>query len=267
MARTWSKTAAQLRDVAISRTAAALAFTTLLGLVPLVTVVVAVVAQFPIFSTWVAALETFLLRHMLPVSASTVVHEYVVGFADRAANLSGLSLLIILITAIMLFATIESEINAIFRVSRGRAWMRRLPLYVVGITLGPILVGASIWTSSWLAAQSRVVLSEPELFRNWVVAPVPFLLTAIAFTLTYKLVPARTVRWLAALSGGVAASIVFELMTRAFAWYLSLVPSYELIYGALAALPVFLLWLYLCWVIVLAGAVLAAMLTGGGGNP
>jgi membrane protein len=260
MARSWRTASAQLRDVAISKTAAALAFTTLLGLVPLVTVVVAIVAQFPVFTTWVTALETFLLRHMLPVSASTVVHEYVVGFADRAANLSGVSLAIIAITAIMLFATIEGEINTIFGVPRGRKWSRRLPLYLLAVTLGPILVGASIWTSSWLAAQSRVVLSQPELFRHWFVAPVPFLLTAIAFTLTYKLVPARFVRWLAAMTGGVAASVLFEAMKRAFAWYLAAVPSYELIYGALAALPVFLLWVYLCWVIVLAGAAFTAVL-------
>ena len=264
MSRFWRNTTDQLRDVAISRTAAALSFTTLLGLVPLVTVVVAIVAQFPIFGTWVAALETFLLRHMLPASASAAVQTYVVGFADRAASLRGLSIALTLLTAILLFATIEGEINTIFRVTRGRSWLRRIPLYVLGITLGPLLLGASIWMSTWLAAQSRAVLEEPTLFRHWVVAPVPFLLTAIAFTLTYKLVPARLVRWTPAIVAGVVASIVFELMKRGFSWYIDAVATYEIIYGALAALPVFLLWLYLCWVIVLAGAALAAVLDGWG---
>jgi membrane protein len=264
MSRFWRNTTDQLRDVAISRTAAALSFTTLLGLVPLVTVVVAVVAQFPIFGTWVAALETFLLRHMLPVSASAAVQTYVIGFADRAASLRGLSIALTLLTAILLFATIEGEINTIFRVTRGRSWLRRIPLYVLGITLGPLLLGASVWMSSWLAAQSRAVLDEPTLFQHWVVAPVPFLLTAIAFTLTYKLVPARLVRWAPAVVGGVIASIVFELMKRGFSWYIDVVSTYEVIYGALAALPVFLLWVYLCWVVVLAGAALVAVLDGWG---
>jgi membrane protein len=264
MGRFWRNTSNQLRDVAISRTAAALAFTTLLGLVPLVTVVVAIVAQFPIFTTWVAALETFLLRHMLPESASAAVHTYVVGFADRAAALRGLSIAFIAITSIFMFATIEGEINTIFRVQKGRSWARRLPLYLVGMTLGPLLLGGSVWLSGWLAAQSRVVLDQPTLFRHWVVAPLPFLLTATAFTLTYKLVPARIVRWAPAVAGGVMASVVFELMKRAFAWYIEAVPTYELIYGALAALPVFLLWLYLCWVVVLGGAALVAVLDSWG---
>ncbi len=260
----WQNATAQLREVAISKTAAALAFTTLLGLVPLATVAIAIVAQFPIFTTWMAALETFLLRHMLPVSASAVVHEYVVGFADRAASLSTVSVLIIAITALMLIATVESELNAIFRVTRGRPLHRRLPLYLFGITVGPILVGASIWLSTEIAAESRVMLNRPTLFHGWIVAPIPFLLTTVAFTLTYKLVPARLVRWLPALVGGIAASVVFELMKRGFALYIDAVPSYELIYGALAALPVFLLWLYLCWVVVLAGAALTAALNGTG---
>ncbi len=251
-----------LRDLDLSRTAAALSFTTLVALVPLATVAVATVARFPVFETWIDALERFLLRHMLPGSASTIVHTYVLGFASRASQLRGISIAVIAFTAILLFAMIESEFNIIFRVSRGRPLLRRAPVYVVGLIAGPILVGASIWLTTWIMTESRSIIPR-ETLGHWVVAPLPILLTAVALAMMYKFVPARPVRWLPAVIGGVLASVAFEIMKHGFAWYLSAVPTYELIYGALAVLPVFLIWLHLCWTIVLAGALLTAALNGG----
>jgi membrane protein len=251
-----------LRDLDLSRTAAALSFTTLVALVPLASVAVATVAHFPIFDVWLGALEKFLLRHMLPGSASAIVHTYILGFADRAAQLRGLSLGVIAFTAILLFAMVEREINVIFRVNRARPLAHRVPVYVLGLTAGPVLVGASIWLSTWIMAQSRAIIPRETLFGQWIVAPLPVLLTAIALALMYKFVPARPVRWWPAIVGGIVASVAFEVMKHAFAWYLTNVPTYELIYGALAALPVFLVWLHLCWTIVLGGALLTAALDG-----
>ena len=252
-----------LRDLDISRTAAALSFTTLVALVPLATVAVATVARFPVFETWMDALEKFLLRHMLPGSASTIVHTYVLGFAARASQLRGISIAVIAFTAILLFAMIESEFNTIFRVTRGRSLLRRAPAYVVGLLVGPILVGASIWLTSWIIAESHAIIPRETSLGHLIVAPLPILLTALAFAMMYKFVPAKPVRWLPAALGGVIASIAFEAMKHGFAWYLTVVPTYELVYGALAALPVFLVWLHLCWTIVLAGALLTAALNGG----
>ena len=112
-------------------------------------------------------------------------------------------------------------------------------------------------------AQSRAIIPRETTLGQWIVAPLPIVLTAIALALLYKLVPYRPVRWAPAIVGGVLASIAFEVMKHGFAWYLTQVPTYELIYGALAALPVFLSWLHLCWTIVLAGALLTAALNGG----
>ncbi len=251
-----------LRDLGLSRTAAALSFTTLVALVPLVSVAVAIVAHFPIFNVWLDALEKFLLRHMLPGSASTIVRTYVVGFADRASQLRGVSLVVIALTATLLFAMIEREINVIFRVGKPRSLVRRVPVYLLGLTVGPVLVGASIWLSTWIMAQSREIIPRTTTIGDFIVAPVPVMLTAAALALVYKLVPAKPVRWPPAVIGGIVASVAFELMKHGFAWYLTHVPTYELIYGALAVLPVFLIWLHLCWTIVLAGALLAAALDG-----
>ena len=251
-----------VRDLDLSRTSAALSFTTLVALVPLASVAVATVAHFPVFDVWLGALEKFLLRHMLPGSASAIVHTYIVGFADRASQLRGVSLLVIALTAILLFAMVEREINVIFRVARRRPLARRVPIYLLGLTVGPVLVGASIWLSTWIMAQSRAIIPRTTTFGDFIVAPLPVVLTAAALALVYKLVPAKPVRWVPALIGGVIASIAFEIMKHGFAWYVTHVPTYELIYGALAVLPVFLIWMYLCWTIVLAGALLTAALDG-----
>ncbi len=251
-----------LRDLDLSRTAAALSFTTLVALVPLATVAVATVAHFPIFDVWLGALEKFLLRHLLPGSATAIVHTYIFGFANRASQLRGLSIAVIALTAILLFAMVEREINVIFRVTRTRPLRRRVPIYVFGLTAGPVLIGASIWLSTWIITQSHAFIPRKATLGQWIVAPLPIVLTAIALALMYKLVPYKRVRWVPAIFGGIMASIAFEIMKHSFAWYLAQVPTYELIYGALAALPVFLIWLYLCWTIVLSGALLTAALDG-----
>ena len=249
-----------VRDLGLSRTSAALSFTTLVALVPLASVAVATVAHFPIFNLWLDALEKFMLRHLLPGSASAIVRTYIVGFANRASQLRGVSLLVIALTAVLLFAMIEREINVIFRVSKRRPLAHRVPIYLLGLTVGPVLVGASIWLSTWIMSQSRAIIPRTATIGDFIVAPLPVVLTAAALALVYKLVPARPVRWAPAIVGGVTASIAFEVMKHGFAWYLTNVPTYALIYGALAVLPVFLIWLHLCWTIVLAGALLAAAL-------
>ncbi len=253
-----------LRDLELARTASALSFTTLLALVPLASVTFAAVSRFPIFSTWLDALEKFLLRHMVPGSAEALVHTYVLGFAERAAQLRGLSLAFIALTAVLLLAMIEREINVIFGVKKGRTLARRVPIYLAGLTVGPILIGASIWLSTRLMAESSGLIPREASIGEIIIAPLPLALTAVAFASMYKLVPARPVRGWAAAVGGVAGAIAFEVMKHGFAWYLQHVPTYEFVYGALAALPVFLVWLHLCWMIVLAGAVLTAALDGTG---
>ncbi|MFO1283968.1 MAG: YihY family inner membrane protein [Burkholderiales bacterium] len=249
----------RLTGVGLTGTAASLAFMTLLGIVPLATVAFAVVAQFPVFQDWLSALEVWLARVLLPgVAGGGVVRNAITGFAEQAARLTGVTIAFVAVTAALLVATIEREINLIFGVRRARPLGRRLVVYALGVTLGPILVGASVSITSWLVARSLAAVPLRESLADWIGKPVPWLLSAVALTLVYKLAPACPVRWRHAATGGVLAALAFEVAKEGFAWYIIQVPTYRQIYGALAVLPLFMLWLYLCWMIVLVGAAIVS---------
>jgi membrane protein len=256
-----SRVAARTRNVGLARAAGSLAFTTLLGLVPLATVALTFVARFPAFQRWLDALESYLLIYMLPESANAVVHTHIREFTEKAASLTGISIAFIVITATLLIATAEREINAIWGIARARPLARRLVLYALGTTVGPVLVGASISASTWLITESLAAVPLHRTFAELVVRPLPFTFSMLAMTLFYALVPARHVPWRYAFIGGILAAIAFEGAKQAFAFYLTYVRTYELVYGALAALPVFLIWVYVCWLIVLTGAAITATLT------
>ena len=249
----------RMRALRLARTAGSLAFTTLLGLVPLATVAMTFAARFPMFQRWLDTLESFLLQHMLPGSADVVIQHFR-EFTAKAANLTGVSIVFICITATLVTATVEREINAIWGITRGRPLAHRLFVYALGLTAGPVLVGASISVTTWLLTQSLAAVPLRGVTSALLLKPVPFFFSTAALMLTYAFVPARPVAWRHALIGGAAAATAFEAAKFGFAWYLSKVPTYELVYGALAALPVFLIWIYLCWLIVLSGAVLTATL-------
>jgi len=253
---------AHLSDVGVTRTASSLAFTTLLGLVPLATVALVSVARFPVFQEWVGVLEAFLLKHLLPSSAYVVVHEQLTMFIDNAAGLTGISVAFLVLTAVMATATVEREINLIWGIRARRPLGRRIVVYALGITAGPALVGATI--SALTSLLSQVVAAVP--MRDILVAhglrPVPVAVITVGLAVLYAIVPARKVPWRAAFIGAFAAAVALDLAKEAFALYLATVPTYAVVYGALSALPVFLLWIYLCWIIVLAGAAVTATLCG-----
>jgi len=254
------RAATRMRAIGLARAAASLSFTTLLALVPLATVALTFVARFPVFQHWLDALEAFLLKHMLPGSAYTVVHHTLREFTDKATGLTGISIVFIAATAAMATATIEREINLIWGIRRGRPLGRRLVVYALGLTAGPVLVGASLSLTTWLLTRSLAAMPLHGVVAGLVLKPVPLLFTTAALTLLYAVVPAQQVRWRHALAGGTAAALAFEAAKHGFAFYLTQVPTYEIVYGALAALPVFLIWIYLCWLIVLAGAAITATL-------
>lgn len=253
----------RLEGISISSTAASLAFTTLLALVPLATVTFAVVARFPVFQDGLAAFEGWIVRVLLPGLGQGVVRNAIVGFAEQAAQLTGITLAFIAVTAAMLVATIEREMNLIFGVRRPRPLARRVLIYSVGVSLGPIAAGASISAATWLIGQSLHAVPMHQTLARWVGQPLPWLFAAVAFTLVYKLVPYTRVRWLDASIGGVLAAVAFEFAKAGFAWYVTTFSTYRQIYGALAVLPLFMLWLYVCWLIVLAGAGIVSALTPG----
>jgi membrane protein len=251
----------RMRDVGLMRTASSLSFTTLLAIVPIVTIALAFVAQFPIFEQWISALETFLVKNALPGYAAGVVHQYVLTFAEQATRLTRVSILIIAVTAALAIFTVDREINLIWGINRGRKWPRRIAMYLLVMTAGPVLIGASISLTTWLIGESLGAVIPRSTLGQTVFRALPFLFATTGLSLMYKAVPARPVRVVPAAIGGAAAALALEAAKYGFALYVARVSTYEVVYGALAALPVFLLWIHLCWIIVLAGAAITATLS------
>jgi len=250
----------RLNGVGWTRAAGNLAFVTLLGLVPLATVAFAFVAQFPIFQDFLKALENYLLRYSLPTTASTLVQTYVVGLATAAASLKGVWIFFVIVTAALVVDSVETEINEIWRITRKRPIMRRVIVYTIGVTAGPALVGGAILLVRWVFALSISAVSLAKSDIATVVHVVTFLLAVAGFTLLYVVAPARPVLWRHGFISGLLAAAAFEVSRAVFAWYVAHSPTYEILYGALAAVPIFMLWVFVFWMIVLAGAAVTAAL-------
>jgi membrane protein len=249
----------RLTGVEVGRTAASLAFTTLLGLVPLFTVAFAYVSRFPLFARSQDALEAFLLRFFLPGSGAVVRH-YLTEFVAKSGELKGVSTLFVVITAVLLVWQVDREINTIWGTREPRSFARRIFVYALALTAGPALIGAAIYFTNWLIQQSIAATPFGAEALSLLVQPVALFVDTAVFTLIYAFVPARTVPFRLALVGGLLAAIAFETAKHGFRFYITQVPTYQVIYGALATLPLFLIWIYLSWVIVLVGAAVTATL-------
>jgi len=195
-------------------------------------------------------------------AAGDVVREYLDQFVERSAGLTGTGTLFLVFTALILMSTIEKTLNRIWRVKRLRRPSSRLIVYWAVLTLGPLLLGASIGLTSYLAA---LPLLAPEFVRGtlqWLLLiGTPFVVAMIAFALIFMVVPNRHVRFHHALAGAAFSALAFELSKRGFVLYISNFPTYEKLYGALATIPIFLIWIYVSWVVILLGASVAAALT------
>jgi len=240
--------------------AASLAYTTLISLVPLIAIALSVLSSFPVFGVFVGALEGFLLANMVPDAARHIITEYLPQFSQNAGRLTALGVASLCITALALMLTIERELNGIWRARSRRPPLQRFLTYWAVLTLGPILVGASLSLTSYFVSVSIGLTHHIVGLDRFVVRAVPLLLTTVAFALLYWVVPSAPVRKRHALAAGLAAALCFEAAKRLFAMYVAAVPAYRLVYGAFATLPIFLLWIYLSWVVVLAGAEFAAAL-------
>jgi len=239
--------------------ASSLTFTTLLALVPLVTIVLTLLSAFPVFSGLGEQIHAFLLANMLPDKAGKVVSGYIEQFTGRAGRLTALGTAFLAVTAFLMMFTIEHAFNSIWRVSRTRPLAQRILVYWAALTLGPVLIGASLSITSYLVGASLGLTREAPLAGTAILWLAPFVLTWAAFTLLYYVVPNRAVKPRHALAGGLVAAFVFELMKRSFAFYVAQIPTYTLVYGAFAVIPIFLLWIYFSWVVIVIGALIAAL--------
>ncbi|NYT44865.1 YihY family inner membrane protein [Alcaligenaceae bacterium] len=244
----------------LMQVAASLTFTTVLAIVPLLAVVLALFTAFPLFAEFRMALEGFLTSNLMPPAVSDNVMLYLNQFAAKASGLTAIGSLFLIVTSIMLFMTIDEAFNDIWQVERQRPLRQRMLVYWAIISLGPILTGASLWATSVLARESIGRVSELPAVLSFALSFVPLVITALAFTALFVGVPNRRVLWKDALAGGVGTAVVIEIMRIGFAYYLTRFPSYTVIYGAFATLPIFLLWIYLSWLAILLGATVAAIL-------
>lgn len=250
----------RFREERVTQTAGSLTYTTLLALVPLFTVALAVSTAFPVFDEWTTALQLFILENVLPdTPAIEAVMEQINSFTRNVGRLTAIGVAGFVVTSVMLMLTVDNALNRIFRVQRRRSIAQNVFMYWAVITLGPLLVGASL-SATYMAVRHSVDALQLDLIADLLLDVVPFGITALGLILLYWLIPARRVEWSHAFVGGVLAAIAFELSKRGFAIYLQRVPTYALIYGAFATIPIFLLWLYLSWLVVLTGAILTAML-------
>ena len=240
--------------------AAGLAYTSLLALVPLITIALTVIAAFPVFGQLTQHIDSFFAHHMLPPALAKSVTGYIDQFTENAGRLTAVGVVFLGVTAVMLMMTIETAFNAIWRVRRSRPVVVRVLVYWGVLTLGPLLIGASLTATSYVVGASLGYARQIPGAAALLLRLVPLVLTAVAFTLVYLLVPNRRVEPKHAAVGGLLAAVAFGLMQHGFGFYISKVPSYTLVYGAFATVPIFLLWIYLSWVVTLLGAVVTASL-------
>ena len=246
----------------IPQVAGSLTFTTMLALVPLATVAFALFTAFPIFSSFQMSLQIFLADHLMPAQLNSQIFDYLNQFASKAKGLTTIGMIFLFVTAVMTMMTVESAFNVIWRVRKARPIAQRILVYWAIITLGPILIGVSLSISSYLFTRSMAVTAVQHIpsVIDWALTGAALPLTALAFTMLYVFLPNCRVEWRDAVIGGITAAIAFELAKRGFGYYVRRIPTYTAVYGAFAAVPLFLLWMYLCWFIALAGAMIASAL-------
>jgi membrane protein len=251
---------ARFKEDRCPQVAASLAYTTLLALVPLITIALTVFSAFPVFTELMTQLKIFMLTNLVPESAGKIISVYMRQFSERAGRLTAVGVVFLGVTAFLLMYTIDHAFNVIWRVRRPRPLLQRFLIYWAGLTLGPLLMGASLSLTYYLVSLSLGLAKGIPYAAVITLKLVPFGLTTLAFGLLYLIIPNRSVSVRHALIGGVVAGAGFGVMERVFTLYLTHFPTYTLVYGAFAVVPIFLLWIYLSWLVVLSGAVLVASL-------
>ena len=234
--------------------AAAMTYTTLFAVVPMMTVTYAMLASIPSFQGIGPQLESMIFDNFVP-STGAAVKEYLSGFAGQARSLTGVGIGFLVVTAYMMLKSIEKTFNRIWQIRDPRRGLSSFLLYWAVLSLGPVLLGMGLVLTSYVTSLPLVSDATDVIGgKERLLSLLPLLLSGAAFTLLYAAVPNCHVPWRHAVAGGLLSALLFEAAKRGFAMFVSLSPSYQLIYGAFAAVPLFLVWIYISWIIVLLGA-------------
>lgn len=260
----WVNTAHTLRERfredRLGLTASSLTFTTTIALVPFFTVALAVFTAFPMFGKLQDVLQQWLIQSLVPDSIARQVLGYLTQFASRANRLGAAGLAILLVTALALILTIDRTLNNIWRVRRPRPLAQRVLVYWAVLTLGPLLLGASLATTSYVVSASKGVVGTLPGGIRVLLDVLEFVVLAGGMAALYRYVPNTLVRWRHAWAGGVFVAVGIEVSKKVLAIYVAKIPTYSMVYGTFATVPILLVWIYVSWVIVLLGAVIAAYL-------
>jgi membrane protein len=234
--------------------ASALTFTTILAIVPLFTLIIFFMSFFPVFSNLVFLSESYLLENFAP-SSSDIVRQNFSSFVNQATAMPTSSILFLFITAIMLINTIEETLNFIWQSNNHRKKIYSLVFYWLIILLTPLIIGSSIFVSSvffntvWMLKITEIF--KLKLFIDFIL---PIIINTILFTLLYNLVPCAKTIWKCGLLGGFITALLLNITRIGFIFYINHFQSYSIIYGVFSAIPIFMLWLYIAWIIIIWGA-------------
>ena len=246
-----------------AQTAGALSFATLMGLMPMIVMGAILIESLPFGIDLAEALRKFLLSALLPEKAGGVIAKYLGLFADRAERLTWIGLGVLLVTGMMQMLTIEHAFNAVWKVRKRRPWLRRLGMHLLALLVGPLIFAAGLASVTYLATASFGLVDASYWQRVVLSQVIPLVFLAALLSLLYWALPNRDVSpWHASLCGILAAA-TFVAMQRLFALYVVKFPTYTLVFGAFSALPIFLAWLYLSWLVILLGALLTVELPRG----
>ena len=241
----------------LTQAAGYLTYSTMLAIVPLIMVVFSIFSAFPVFNEVTGALKAFIFTNFAP-SASDMVGQYIDEFVNNSKKMSAVGIISLIVVALMLINSIDRTLNSIWHDTETRPIFTSFAIYWLILTLGPLLVGVSIAASTYVKAMFESAASFS--FGLKLLSFVPFLSTWFIFTMIYMVVPNKKVSIKHSAAGALIAAVFFTLGKQAFTWYIVTFPSYQLIYGAMATLPIMLLWIQLSWTVVLLGAQLAAVL-------
>lgn len=260
----WRTTAITLRERfqedRLGSTAGSLTFTTTISLVPLLTVALAVFSAFPMFARLEASLQAWLIQGLIPDHIARQVSSYLFEFAASARSMGWAGAVVLLVTALAMVLTIDRKLNDIWRVRRMRPLAQRVLVYWGVLTLGPLLVALSLSLSSYAISASRGWMGLAPGAWSGILDALEFVAVIGSMAALYRYVPNTHVRWVHALLGGLFVAIALDVAKLLLGWYLTQIPTYSLVYGTFATVPILLVWVYLLWVIVLLGAVMAAYL-------
>ena len=238
-----------------------LSYVTLLSMVPLLAVIFSFFSIFPVFEKLKEEIEEFVFRNFVP-ALGDAGQEQILSFVDNATRMTPFGLLVLLIVAVLLLSSIDHTLNQIWLVKKNRGLIVSYSIYLVVLISSPVLLGTSLAATSYLVSLSGIEEGAVSSVVKLLLASLPFLGSFLFFLLLYIIVPYTKVHFWSAVSGALIATLLFEISKSAFALYFIHFPVYQVIYGALAVIPLLFIWVFISWVVVLVGAQIAASLDG-----